>query len=95
MGELGVLIPILIFSIPIIAIWTSHQQKMAKLHSQGNTELSSELAAQHAQHTKELEERVRVLERIITDRGTDVASQIEALRDPPRIEIARTEGKDG
>jgi hypothetical protein len=29
-----------------------------------------------------LEARVRVLERIVTDRGYDVATQIEALRDP-------------
>lgn len=30
---------------------------------------------------EELEDRVRVLERIVTDRRYDVASQIEALRD--------------
>lgn len=34
----------------------------------------------------ELEERVRILERIITDRGYDVATQIEALRDQRRVE---------
>ena len=28
-----------------------------------------------------LEERVRVLERIVTDRGSDLAAQIEALRE--------------
>ena len=30
--------------------------------------------------------RVRVLERIVTDRGYDVATQIEALRDQRRVE---------
>jgi len=30
-----------------------------------------------------LEERVKVLERIVTERGFDVAAQIEALRDRP------------
>lgn len=33
-----------------------------------------------------LEDRVRVLERIATDRGQDVAHQIEALRDARRTE---------
>ena len=32
---------------------------------------------------KQLEKRVRVLERIATDRAPDLASQIEALRDVP------------
>ena len=34
----------------------------------------------------EMEERLRVLERIVTDRGYDVASQIEALRDTQRVD---------
>ena len=33
-----------------------------------------------------LEERVRVLERIATDRSPELASQIEALRDTRRVE---------
>ena len=35
---------------------------------------------------EELEDRVRVLERIVTDKGYDVATQIEALRDQRRVE---------
>ncbi len=42
---------------------------------------TSQTAEQAAKHTKKLEERVRVLERIATDRGIDVAEEIEALRD--------------
>jgi hypothetical protein len=34
-------------------------------------------------HTERLEQRMRVLERIITDKGIDVADQIESLRDKP------------
>lgn len=82
MGELGVLIPILIFSIPIIAIWTSHQQKMAKLKADEMPAVDP-LKASHAQ---ELEDRVRVLERIITDKGYDVATQIEALRETRKVD---------
>ena len=41
----------------------------------------------------DLEDRVRVLERIVTDRGYDLADQIEALRDQRR-EDARGIGED-
>ena len=34
---------------------------------------------------KQLQERIRVLERIVTDRGAETAAQIEALRDRDRI----------
>jgi E3 ubiquitin-protein ligase DOA10 len=42
---------------------------------------TAEKAAQYAAHTERLEARVRVLERIATDRGVDLASEIDALRD--------------
>ena len=35
---------------------------------------------------KQLQDRIRVLERIVTDRGAETAAQIEALRDHDRIE---------
>ena len=44
---------------------------------------TAEKAAQYAAHTERLEARVRVLERIATDRGVDVAEEIEKLRDAP------------
>jgi hypothetical protein len=47
---------------------------------------SAEKAAQYAVNNAELEDRVRVLERIVTDKGYDVASQIEALRDARKVE---------
>ena len=47
---------------------------------------TAEKAAQYATSNKELEDRVRVLERIVTDGGYDVATQIEALRDQRRVE---------
>lgn len=34
---------------------------------------------------QQLQERIRVLERIVTDRGAETAAQIEALRDRDRI----------
>ncbi|WP_068074074.1 hypothetical protein [Novosphingobium lentum] len=43
---------------------------------------TAEKAAQYAAQSERLEQRVRVLERIATDKSTDVALQIEGLRDP-------------
>ncbi len=45
--------------------------------------LVAEKAAQYAAQTERLEQRVRVLERIITDRGHDLAGEIDDLRDAP------------
>lgn len=87
---IGPLIPIIALCIPIVAIWTKHRQKIAEMQIKATAELSAEKAAQYAQHTRELEERVRVLERIVTDKGFDTASQIEALRrDSAAIEDRR------
>lgn len=49
-----------------------------------NTRLAAEKAAQYATANAELEQRVRVLEQIATDKGIETAAQIEALR-PPRL----------
>ncbi len=43
---------------------------------------TAEKAAQYAAHTERLEQRVRVLEQIVTDKGIETAEQIEALRKP-------------
>lgn len=57
--------------------WLKHKEKMTEaINSQ-----AAEKAAQYAAHTERLEQRVRVLERIATDRGADVAQEIELLRD--------------
>ena len=40
---------------------------------------------------RQLQERINILERIVTDRGADTAAQIEALRERDRM----TEGDEG
>jgi len=45
---------------------------------------AAEKAAQYATSNAALEQRLRVLEQIVTDRGAETAAQIEALR-PPRL----------
>lgn len=57
--------------------WLKHKEKMAEaLNAQ-----TAEKAAQYAAHTERLEQRVRVLERIATDKGLDLSDEIERLRD--------------
>lgn len=50
---------------------------------------AAEKAAQYAARSSELEQRVRVLEQIVTDGGAQTAAQIEALRTPPPLKVAR------
>ncbi|MCJ2178125.1 hypothetical protein [Novosphingobium album (ex Hu et al. 2023)] len=84
-GNLALLIPIIGVSIPIIAIWTKHKRDMLRME----LEATAEKSALYANRNAELEERVRVLERIVTDKGYDTALQIEALRDQREVESQR------
>jgi hypothetical protein len=52
---------------------------------------TAEKAAQYAAHVEQLEARVRVLERIATDKGADLALQIEELREAPAPRFAKAE----
>ncbi len=87
-GILALMIPIIGVSIPVVALWTKHQQKMAEMQVGATAEQTAEKAAQYASQIQKLEDRVQVLERIVTDRGYDIATQIEALRDTREVEQA-------
>jgi hypothetical protein len=87
-AQMGVMIPIIALMIPIVALWTKHQQKMAEMQVGATAEQTAEKAAQYVGQIQRLEDRVRVLERIVTDRGYDIATQIEALRDQRRVDEA-------
>lgn len=81
------LVPIFALMIPIVAIVSKQivQPWLRLREKQIETEASmiAEKAAQYAAQTERLEQRVRVLERITTDRGIDIADEIEKLRDAP------------
>lgn len=83
-----------VFLIPIAAIVVAVPTMFLFLHSvikrvidykQRQAELlagqTAEKAAQYASHVEKLEARMRVLERIATDKGADLAAEIEDLRD--------------
>ncbi len=94
-GQLALLIPIIGVMIPIVAIWAKHQQKMAEIQSDKTADATAEKAAQYASQVAKLEDRVAVLERIVTDRGYDIATQIEALRDTRSVEDTDQESGAG
>lgn len=84
--NIALLIPILGVSIPIVAIIAATVTKWLKVKEKQIEAISSETAekaARYAAQTERLEQRVRVLERVITDKGYDLSQQIEDLRDQP------------
>ena len=85
-GYMALMIPIMALSIPFFAMWLKHKEKMVDRQVGATAENTAEKAAQYASKMQALEDRVRVLERIVTDGGYDVATQIEALRDTRRVD---------
>jgi hypothetical protein len=70
--------------IPITAILAGVLRQALRVKEKQIDALSHktiEMAAQYAAQTERLEQRVRVLERIVTDKGLDLSDEIERLRD--------------
>lgn len=86
-GTLALMIPILGIGCGVIAIIggvvIKPLIKLRERRMELEAQMVAERAAQYASNTGRIEERVRVLERIVTDRGIDVADEIEKLRDTP------------
>lgn len=70
--------------IPIVAILAGVMKRWISLKEREIDHLQRDAAekqARYAAMTERLEQRVRVLERIATDKGIDVSEEIERLRD--------------
>lgn len=76
-----VLIPLAAISIAPFKMWLRVKEKQIEAQST----LAAEKSAQYAQHVERIEQRLRVLEQIATDKGVETAAQIEALRDRERL----------
>ena len=63
----------------IVRRWITIKERQMEL----DAENIAEKAAQYAADKGRLEERVAVLERIVTDQGYSLANEIEALRSQP------------
>lgn len=86
MFDWAYLIPLAPFIMVVLIVWMQNQRKIAEKQLEATAGQSAEKAAQYASRVQELEDRVKVLERIVTDKGYDIATQIEALRDQRRVD---------
>ena len=76
-ATIWVLIPLAAIGAGMWRRWLSVKEK--QLDAQ--TRDTAERTAQYAAHTERVEQRMRVLERIVTDKGIDLSDEIERLRD--------------
>jgi hypothetical protein len=84
--DFSLLIPLVAVSIPLVALLRSPFREWLKMKERSLEIAASdaaEKAAQYAAKTERLEQRMAVLERIITDRSNHLADEIESLRDRP------------
>ena len=84
MGPGEVFVALIVIGLPILALaYLFHRWfKLKERRLDVEAGLAVEKAAQYAASNAELEARVRVLEKIVTDGGYQTAAQIEALREP-------------
>ena len=95
MGMAEAVIAFIIVGLPTIAIAVLIMRSMQ--HRERKLELEAQLAAAKAvdgEYARRLEERLRVLERIVTDQGHGVAHEIDQLRDERvrSVGVAETQG---
>ena len=88
MGPGEVFIALIVIGLPILLLMliANRYFRLREKRLEVEAGLAAEKAAQYASRSAELEQRVRVLEQIVTDAGAQTAGQIEALRDRRQIE---------
>jgi hypothetical protein len=94
MSDIALLIPIIAVSTGMVGAigatvvkpYLSYRHRKLEL----DAAMVAEKAAQYAAGNAQLEQRVRVLERIVTDKGMDLSDEIERLRDLPSPALPNT-----
>lgn len=87
-GPGEVMVALIVIGLPVILLMivANRYFKLRERKLEVEAAAAAEKAAQYASRSTELEARVRVLEKIVTDGGAQTAAQIEALREQDRIE---------
>lgn len=87
-GPGEVMVALIVIGLPVVMLMliAKHYFRMREKKLQVEATMAAEKAAQYASRSAELEQRVRILEQIVTDAGAQTASQIEALRERPGLE---------
>lgn len=96
-GPTAVLLALVVIGLPTIMLMMAFSRffKFREKKLEVEAMHAAEKAAQYASRSHELEERVRVLEQIVTDAGAQTAAQIEALREPKRRISGRSKAGTG
>jgi hypothetical protein len=97
MGPAEVFIALIVIGLPVmfLMIVANRYFRLREKKLEIEALNAAEKAAQYASRSHELEERVRVLEQIVTDGGAQTAAQIEALRQPPQRPASRAKVSTG
>jgi hypothetical protein len=96
-GPGEVVIALIVVALPTSFLWYMARRFFTFREKELEVEarLAAEKAAQYATSNAELEARVRVLEKIVTDGGVETAAQIEALREVPAPRKLTKEASNG
>jgi hypothetical protein len=82
-----VTLAVIVVGVPVVLGIALEMYKRHMAYKERRLELTAdktaEKAAQYAAHVERLEQRMRVLERIATDKGVHLADEIEDLRRDP------------
>jgi len=87
------IIPLIGVCIPVVAIASVTINKMIRLREKQiefAASQAAEKAARYAANGAQMEQRIRVLERIVTDRGIDLSEEIDRLNDAPALAKMRS-----
>jgi len=90
-GPGEVMVALIVIGLPVLTLMliANRYFRLREKKLEVEASMAAEKAAQYASRTHELEDRVRVLEQIVTDGGAQTAAQIEALRDTPSRQVTR------
>jgi hypothetical protein len=91
------MIALIVIGLPVVMLTLAFNRffKFREKKLEVDAQMAAEKAAQYAARTRELEQRVQVLEQIVTDRGMETAAQIDALRKQPARRISKREPASG
>ena len=86
-GPGEVMVALIVIGLPVVMLMliANRYFRLREKKLEIEAGMAAEKAAQYAARTHELEQRLRVVEQIVTDRGIETAGQIEALRSSNRI----------
>ena len=90
-GPTNVFLALIIIGLPVmlLMIIANRYFRLREKKLEVEAGMAAEKAAQYASRSTELEQRVRVLEQIVTDGGMQTAAQIEALREPKQAKLEK------